>query len=192
MVCTVYFWDNKVIIAREPWSGGYGKRLTFRRLWVWIQVPYTGWTFFSYICCKICNVCLKRPKISKKRRVSALFKKNKVIICLNCWGGKQTQNSFYIFLVTFFLCFLEFHFGHALNRKIKSKFTCQYWRASGWPDFGMKWTQCFIHCVILTMITSMEHYQENLPCIYELWVMASRYTVCLLNWLAKHVTSQVL
>ena len=94
IVCTVYFWDNKVIIAREPWSGGYGKRLTFRRLWVWIQVPYTGWTFFSYICCKICNVCLKRTKISKKEAGVGPFLKNKVIICLNCWGGEQTQNSF--------------------------------------------------------------------------------------------------
>ena len=121
MVCTVYFWDKKVIIAREPWSGGYGKRLTYRRLWVWIQVPYTGWTFFSYICCKICNVCLKRPKISKKRRVSALFKKNKVIICLNCWGGKQTQNSFYIFLGYFLSLFFGISFWSRFKQENQIK-----------------------------------------------------------------------
>ena len=32
--------------GREPWSSGYGKRLTFRWLWVQIPAPYTGWTFF--------------------------------------------------------------------------------------------------------------------------------------------------
>ena len=32
--------------GREPWSSGYGKRLTFQRSWVWILAPYTGWTFF--------------------------------------------------------------------------------------------------------------------------------------------------
>ena len=52
---------------REPWSSAYGKRLTFRRLLVRIVAPYTGWTFFTYICSKICNVYLKRPKINKKR-----------------------------------------------------------------------------------------------------------------------------
>ena len=31
---------------REPWSSGYGKKLTFQRSWVRIQAPYTGWTFF--------------------------------------------------------------------------------------------------------------------------------------------------
>ena len=50
--------------GREPWSSGYGKRLTFRRSWVRILEPYTGWTFFTY--CKNCNVCLKRPKINEK------------------------------------------------------------------------------------------------------------------------------
>ena len=30
----------------EPWSSGYGKRLMFRRSWVQIPAPYTGWTFF--------------------------------------------------------------------------------------------------------------------------------------------------
>ena len=53
----------------EPWYSGYGRRLTFKRSWVRILAPYTGWTFghfFTLICCKICIVCLKRPKISEK------------------------------------------------------------------------------------------------------------------------------
>ena len=53
--------------GREPWSSGYGKRLTFQRMWVQILALHTAWTFFTYICCKNCNdVCLKRPKINKK------------------------------------------------------------------------------------------------------------------------------
>ena len=30
----------------EPWSSGYGWRLMFKRSWVRIPAPYTGWTFF--------------------------------------------------------------------------------------------------------------------------------------------------
>ena len=55
--------------GREPWYGGYGWRLMFERLWVWIPVLYTRWTFghlFTLSCCKNCIFCLKRPKINKK------------------------------------------------------------------------------------------------------------------------------
>ena len=40
----------------------------FKRLWVWIPAPYTGWAwhFFSLNCCKNCIVCLKRTKINEK------------------------------------------------------------------------------------------------------------------------------
>ena len=59
-----------------PWSSGYGKRLSFRRLWVRIVAPYTGWKNFTFICCKNCNdVCLKRPKINKKEAGVGPFKK---------------------------------------------------------------------------------------------------------------------
>ena len=46
----------------ESWCSGYGRRLMFQRLWVRNPEPYTGWTFFIFICCKNCNVCLKRRK----------------------------------------------------------------------------------------------------------------------------------
>ena len=40
----------------------------FQRSWGQFPALYTGWTFFTYICCKNCNdVCLKRPKINNKR-----------------------------------------------------------------------------------------------------------------------------
>ena len=36
-------------IGREPWSSGYGSRLTFQRSWVQIPAPDTGWTWhFSH------------------------------------------------------------------------------------------------------------------------------------------------
>ena len=38
----------------------------FRRLWVQIPAPYTGWTFFTFIYCKNCSVCLKKTKINEK------------------------------------------------------------------------------------------------------------------------------
>ena len=58
--------------AKQQWaralSGGYGRRLMCGRLWVRIPSRYTGWTFFTLICCKICSdVCLKRPKINNNR-----------------------------------------------------------------------------------------------------------------------------
>ena len=65
---------------QEPWSNGYGWRLMFKRLWVWIPVPYTWWTL---ICCKNCNdVCLKRPKINEKEAVVGPFKKTTINILI--------------------------------------------------------------------------------------------------------------
>ena len=52
---------HKQILA-EPWSRGYWRRLIFQRSWIWIPAPYTRWTFFTFICCQNCNVCLKRRK----------------------------------------------------------------------------------------------------------------------------------
>ena len=59
------------LIGWEPWSTGYGRWLMFERSRVWIPAPYTGWWwhFFTLICCKNCIVCLKRPKINKKRAI---------------------------------------------------------------------------------------------------------------------------
>ena len=48
-------------------SSGYGRKLMFRRLWVRIPALYTGWTFFTYICCKNCIVGFKNTKINEKQ-----------------------------------------------------------------------------------------------------------------------------
>ena len=57
-----------------------GDSLTFQRSWVQIPAPDTGWTWhiFTLICCKICIVCLKGRKLTKKRASLAhiFFKKN--------------------------------------------------------------------------------------------------------------------
>ena len=65
----------------EPWSSGYRRRLIIRRLRVRIPAPDTRWTFLILIYCKICIVCLKRPKINKKEAEDGPFflkKKNGV------------------------------------------------------------------------------------------------------------------
>ena len=78
-----YTQTNERSKGREPWSSGFGKRLTFQRLWVRIPAPYTGWTFFTYICCKNCNdVCLKRPKINEKEARVGPFKKIYILALL--------------------------------------------------------------------------------------------------------------
>ena len=48
-----------------------------RRSWVQIPATYTGWTFFTYICCKY--FCLKRPNINDKRGRVGPFKKQLMI-----------------------------------------------------------------------------------------------------------------
>ena len=39
-------------VGREPWSGGYGRRVMFQRSWVQIPALYAGLTLFTYICWK--------------------------------------------------------------------------------------------------------------------------------------------
>ena len=55
--------------GREPRSSGYGRRLMFKRLWVQIQVLYTGWTwhFLQWFYVKIVSFVWTRPKINAKR-----------------------------------------------------------------------------------------------------------------------------
>ena len=65
----------KESFGRKPWSSGYGRRLIFWRLWVWIPAPYSGWTFFTFIWCKIVLMFVwKRPKINEKDAGMAYLK----------------------------------------------------------------------------------------------------------------------
>ena len=49
-----------------PWSSGYGKRLTSKGRGFEYRHRILDGHFFTYNCCKNCNVCLKRPKINEK------------------------------------------------------------------------------------------------------------------------------
>ena len=42
----IFVYETVYSKGREPWSSGYGKRLTFLWSWVRIPAPYTGWAFF--------------------------------------------------------------------------------------------------------------------------------------------------
>ena len=51
--------NDKLETGREPWSSGYGRRLTS-----WVQIPAldSGWTFFTYIVVKIVMFVWKDQK----------------------------------------------------------------------------------------------------------------------------------
>ena len=51
--------------GRRSW--GYCGSLVFCRSWVWIPAPDSGWIFFTLICCKNDNICLKINKNKRKR-----------------------------------------------------------------------------------------------------------------------------
>ena len=59
---------------QSPCAGGYGRRLTFRRLWGRIPAPYTGWKIFTYICV-VKIVMFGKTKMNKKRLGMAHFLK---------------------------------------------------------------------------------------------------------------------
>ena len=60
-------------IWREPCSSAMGGHLYSRSLWVQIQAPFTWWTFFTFICYRNCNVCLKRWKSNEKEAEDGPF-----------------------------------------------------------------------------------------------------------------------
>ena len=57
----------------KPWSSRYGRRLTSKRLCVRIPVLDTGWKIFTFICCKICSVCVEKSKIEEKEALVGPF-----------------------------------------------------------------------------------------------------------------------
>ena len=69
--------NNRVFpLGQETWSSGYGKRLMSESCGFECRHLILDGHFFSYNCCKNCNVCLKRPKINKKEAgICQFFKK---------------------------------------------------------------------------------------------------------------------
>ena len=64
-----------LLLGRESWFSGYGWRLAFERSWIRIPVLYTGWTFFTLICCKKLYCLFEKTKINKKEVGVGPFKK---------------------------------------------------------------------------------------------------------------------
>ena len=60
---------NRELSWREPWFS-YVRLLMFEKSWVLCIDK----TFFTFIFCKYCIVCLKRPKVNEKTRVALLMK----------------------------------------------------------------------------------------------------------------------
>ena len=54
------------ILGWASWPCGNARWLMFKRSPVRIPTPYTSLTFFTFICCKNCNVCLKRQNKRKR------------------------------------------------------------------------------------------------------------------------------
>ena len=59
-----------------------GGRLMFRRSWVRIPAPYTGSTFFTFICC-----LFQTTKINEKDAGDGLLKK------IGQWSGVKTWSK---------------------------------------------------------------------------------------------------
>ena len=63
----------------------------FQRSWVQIPALYTGWAFFTFVCCKNCNLCLKKMKINEKEVGVGQFKKCTLFIAASSWLGRSVQ-----------------------------------------------------------------------------------------------------
>ena len=67
VIQTIYSCEEKTKTnGWEPWSSGYWRRFTIKRLWVQIPAPYAGWVFFTFICFKIVMFARKRLGKTKK------------------------------------------------------------------------------------------------------------------------------
>ena len=79
--------------GRDPWCSGYGRILMYQRSWVQIPAQFTGRIFFTYICYKNCNVCLKVQKWTKKRPGIAHFLKINALTIQSSWQEIVTSVS---------------------------------------------------------------------------------------------------
>ena len=64
---------------------GLGRRLLFKRSWVWIHVPDSGWTFFTLIIVKIVLFVFKSQINQKEARNGPYFKEIKCILISLQW-----------------------------------------------------------------------------------------------------------
>ena len=77
----------------EPWSSGYEMRLMYWRGSVRISASHSGWTFFTYICCKIV-MFVRNDEIKTKKSlgIAHFLKTNEKKILPVSGSGIQTHN----------------------------------------------------------------------------------------------------
>ena len=77
----------------EPWSSGYERRLMYWRGSVRISASHSGWTFFTYICCKIV-MFVRNDEIKTKKSlgIAHFLKTNEKKILPVSGSGIQTHN----------------------------------------------------------------------------------------------------
>ena len=133
----------------------------FERSWVRIPTPYTRWTFFTLICCKNCIVCLKRPKIYKKRTELARFFKKTISIL-----RKQKQSKSRHRLIATHQ--LLWHIHTECNTWKFGNFLSLYWRRptveSAYPCVKSEWalTRCGQTINIVSRVVGVAQWAERL------------------------------
>ena len=100
-------------MGQEPWSSGYGENSCSRGPGFESQRCILDGYFFTFICCKNCIVCLKRPKINEKE----------------AGVGPFLRNNFLFFLLPDFACIMfrmksSFINSHHLHFTFKHSISC--------------------------------------------------------------------
>ena len=138
-----------VRLGREPWSSGYGKRLMFQMLWVRILAQYTGWTFFTYICCKNVMVFVwKDQKTIKEAGFGTFLIKNmsrlvlsillRPLICGQSYNLQlfHTYKKFQTIMST-----LDKRFPNAFWALVSTKLCWLKWANSLQSDANLHWSR---------------------------------------------------
>ena len=81
--------------GREPRSSSYGRRrLMSWRSWVRLLAPYTGWTFFTLICCKNCRYWCFFEKTKKETGDGPFWKMYRTVDYIGCRKFGRIPASF--------------------------------------------------------------------------------------------------
>ena len=108
----------------------------FQRSWVRTAATYTGWTFFTILCCKNCNVCMKRRSKLKRGRGYLILRSSCLGIAhkieslrLETFVAKKT----FLWTQNFLKLFLSYFFRnnpfHIFVQKLSGRLPRQYfWR----------------------------------------------------------------
>ena len=153
----VLWFSLEHIPSKLSWSTGYGKWLTFVKLWVWIPGPYTGctWHFVTLFCCINCIVCLKRPKDKLKRGPGWPI----------LWKSCKTE-SILCFVPTFVKSKIIFHEKWDLKSLALIHLKYFYWMSALWLLFLITLNEplIFLSCSKKSIITL------SLPLLFSTYI----------------------